>query len=192
MLLDLFTGIAFLAKHAWPFIREWLFKSRSFKSWLKSHAAQLFYFALICLMLFVCYHLFLAATEAHALRRSSEKQLEQISLKYNNLLESTSGSRKIIDSQRLLIRKQTAMLSIYQDWMSACGMDYADLEAEPYPTCAHNVRMPTKKPKARPSLRKNSVKANPVNRDPVPATYDKSREKDEKIRRRVQDIWSQK
>lgn len=194
MLGTLFSGIVFIGKHSWPFIREWLFKSKSFKAWLKRHASQLFYFALICVMVFVCYHLFLAATHAHTLRNAEAVKRAEVEKKYNDLLQSTQAERDDEAKQRSAIlaltdqnQQQAVVIVTYQRWMQACGMDYSQLNANPAPTCRVTITTrPTYRPPSTGASAQIVPKPKKKKSTPQPPRTEEPRSD---LTKQVQELW---
>ena len=193
MLGTLFSGIVFIGKHSWPFIREWLFKSKSFKSWLKRHAAQLFYFALICVMVFVCYHLFLAATQAHAQRNEIMAKLVQIQSRYDDLEEKTQSSRDMDRKKAAAIiglteqnQQQAVVIVTYQRWMQMCGMDYSHLNADPAPSCRVTA---APRPTYRPPSAGTSSQPVPKPQKKKSTPKPKTEEPRSDLTKQVQELW---
>lgn len=191
MIVDLIKGVLFLGKHAWPFIREWLFKSKTLKAWLVKHAAQLFYFILICIMMFVCYSLFVAIADAHRARSEAVGAMQKVQAAHEKLLEETKNDRTIRAQQVAVIaslgkraNEQAMVIDTYQNWMSACGMVYSDLDALPYPTCRGSR---TTRPPSTPSRPTTVKKPKPVT--PKPKPLPKPAKTDGELGKQVQDLW---
>lgn len=193
MIVDLFKGVLFLGKHAWPFVREWLFKSKTLKAWLKKHAAQLFYFVLICIMMFVCYSLFVAIAEAHKMRSEAVLALQKMTASHNALLLETQNDRATRTKQAATIKalgvqthEQAVMIETYQNWMTACGMPYSNIDALPYPTCrgSRTYRPPT------PQVSKpTTAQPKPKPKRPKPKPLPKP---ESDLNKQVQDLWGNK
>lgn len=191
MISDLWNIGKFFLKQVWPFLREWLFKSRSVRAWMKVHAYHLFYLALLIVMLILCYRLFQAATTAHQLAATNAAERQKVAQKYEKLLQATKNSRAHIatlsqanKTLASLNHEQAVRITTYETWMQSCGMDYSNLNAR-IPACKNVATVKPSPPSRRPQSTQRKPKQQPKpkqQRVPEP-------KKD--FAKQVQDLWGQ-
>ncbi len=174
ILITIFTNL-------WPFVRESLFKSASFKRWLATHIFSLVWLAIVTVMFLAGYQLFKAVTEAHILLRDERarnaslvKQIEQFQK------ESSTLNANEVRALKSTVVAQRSRIVLYEHWMTLCGMNFLHHEQYPenIPKCSNSIKVKPTKPSARRTPRK------PTPKKEAPQQSQKH------ITDQVQDIWS--
>lgn len=172
MIGDLLQLLGLLAKHIWPFVREWLFKSNSLKLWVTRHWLHLFYLLLLFSSFYIIYRLFISTTQAHLQRQTLEKTVQQLKFEEQR--------------KQMLIDRYELQLKTYQKWMDACKMPYYDLKATPYPTC-HSA--PTAYPTTPINIRPTKPNSPAVKKKSTSPSNGSKGSSEHEIVDKVKDIW---
>lgn len=181
--MGLLSVLTTIFTNVWPFLRESVFKSASFKRWITEHIYSLIWLIIVTIMFLAGYQLFKAATSAHIELRNERTRTAKLTQQVAALRQSSSNlNTREVNVLRTTIAAQQARIVQYEHWMTLCGMDYQSPQRYPdaIPVCASTIiakPAPTKKPKS--TVKRKA----PVTTVPKP--------KPGHITDQVQDIWNQ-
>lgn len=180
--MGLISMLATIFANVWPFLRESLFKSASFKRWIVRHVYSLVWLVIVTIMFLAGYQLFRAATTAHVLLRDERARNVKLTQQVAQLRRTSNTlSAKELNVLKATNAAQQSRIALYERWMTLCGMDYHNPSQYPegIPTCAATIAVrPTTPPtRKRPKPKRQSTQTP----SPQPPSH---------ITEQVQDIWS--